>query len=274
MPYCTVDEVKSAISYPSTNAPVSDADIEEFILDAQDEIERKYKTKFGNVEDNGTASSSTSSTLVDSSKSWTDDAYEGMVVWIYSGTGSGQYREITANDSTSLTVSEDWDTNPDGTSKYRITLLGYADENVDGNGQTSQQVRYNPLIALNSLTIESTDIDVDDVYVYTHQGTLTLGKNAAQRNFYAGDPQAVNMIYIFGVYPLPRIIKRLCVCIAGMKTLVSQIAGTYDDFTSLSMPGLEGSKGEPYTNIRESVQRLQNEAKSITETYIPWTVFA
>ena len=36
MPYCTVDEVKAAVDFPDTGAPISDADIQEFIFDAQD----------------------------------------------------------------------------------------------------------------------------------------------------------------------------------------------------------------------------------------------
>ena len=46
--------------------------------------------------------------------------------------------------------------------------------------------------------------------------------------------------------------------------MVSQIAGTYDDFTSVSLPGgFTGSKGEPYTNIKASLDYLQGEARGI-----------
>ena len=42
------------------------------------------------------------------------------VILITGGTGSGQYRYITGNDSISLTVSEPWTTNPAAGSSFEI----------------------------------------------------------------------------------------------------------------------------------------------------------
>ena len=39
MAWCTAADVRRAVSFPSSGAPISDTDIEEFILDAQEEIE-------------------------------------------------------------------------------------------------------------------------------------------------------------------------------------------------------------------------------------------
>lgn len=73
------------------------------------------------VADSGTASGSqTSTTLQDSSKSWTTNQFVGYVVQITGGTGSGQWRQVTGNDSNTLTVGA-WSTTPDSTSTYRIT---------------------------------------------------------------------------------------------------------------------------------------------------------
>lgn len=70
--------------------------------------------------DAGTASSGTSTTLVDSTKNWTDKRWNNMAVNITSGTGAGQYRSIVACSGTTLTVTPPWTTNPDSTSTYRI----------------------------------------------------------------------------------------------------------------------------------------------------------
>ena len=67
--YCTVAEVRGAINFPDTGAPVSDADITEFIAQSEEEIEVIYKTKFGNIEITSTATSGTTTTIVDSSQS-------------------------------------------------------------------------------------------------------------------------------------------------------------------------------------------------------------
>ncbi len=66
-----------------------------------------------------TATSGTSTTLVDSTKSWTPDALIGKWVVLVGGTGSGQARQITDNDATSITV-DTWATNPDGTTEYKV----------------------------------------------------------------------------------------------------------------------------------------------------------
>jgi hypothetical protein len=68
----------------------------------------------------GTASSGTSTTLVDTGIGWTADAYVMNLLHITGGTGSGQYRTILDNTTDTLTVTRAFDTNPDGTSTYEI----------------------------------------------------------------------------------------------------------------------------------------------------------
>lgn len=145
MPYCSVADVKGAIDFPDTGAPISDADILEFILDSEEEIEKLYKTKFGVVEQSGTADGDFSTTTFsDSALAMTTDEYVGYVAWIYGGTNAGDYREITANDATKITVSPAFSAATDGTSTYRITKLGYEDETEDGTGTGTYFMRFQP----------------------------------------------------------------------------------------------------------------------------------
>lgn len=69
--------------------------------------------------DSGTATSGSSTTLVNSGESWTPDEWIDQYVKITGGTGSGQVRQITDNDGTTLTVAA-WGTDPDSTSTYEI----------------------------------------------------------------------------------------------------------------------------------------------------------
>ena len=71
--------------------------------------------------DRGFASSGTTTTLVDATKSWTTNQYIGYWVYIAYGTAAGQIRKITANTSTQLTFSAG--TAVDTTSSYMI--IGY-----------------------------------------------------------------------------------------------------------------------------------------------------
>jgi len=289
MGYCTVQEVKDAINFPATGAPVSDAVIQSFIGYAEEEIEDIYHTKFGNVEYSSTATSGDSTTITDSAATYTVDEYLGYVVWVYSGTNAGEYREIQANTGTALTVSPAFTAAIDNTSLFRITKLGYKDETLDGSGEKYQFVKYQPLIILNALTIDSTSVSTSYVYQYQDAGRLLLSTSAEVTNFRINEPKLVNMKYVYGVYPMPQIIKRLCVLLASMRTLVAQIAGTYDDFTSLSLPGgLQASKGEPYVNIQSGLAFMQGEARGIVygfqgdqvtsdwrsqQSYRPFTLF-
>lgn len=68
---------------------------------------------------NGTTSSATGTTLVDSTKSWTVNGFSNYQVRIVSGTGAGQIRSITSNTATALTVPT-WTITPDATSVYVI----------------------------------------------------------------------------------------------------------------------------------------------------------
>ena len=263
MGYATAAEIKAAINFPSTGAPVSDADITSFIGYAEEEIESIYHTKFGNVEATKTAVSGSTTTLVNAAESYTDSEYIGYVVWVIAGTNSGEYREISSNDTTTLTVSPAFTAAVDDTTQFRITKLGYKDETVDGTGEKYQFVQYQPLIKLNALTIDSTDVTPSYVYQY-ETGRLTMSTSAEATYFANNNPQLVELKYIYGVYPIPQIIKRLCIVIASIRTLTAQIAGTYDDWTSVSLPGgLQGNKGEPYLNIQNALNYLQGEARGI-----------
>ena len=71
--------------------------------------------------DNGEVSAATSTTLVDSSRSWDVGRWDGdYSVYIVDGLGAGQVREISSSTGDTLTLSTAWDTIPDSTSKYRI----------------------------------------------------------------------------------------------------------------------------------------------------------
>lgn len=68
---------------------------------------------------NGTASSGSTTTLVDATRNWTVNQWSNSQVRIVSGTGAGQIRAITSNTATTLTCAT-FATAPDATSVYVI----------------------------------------------------------------------------------------------------------------------------------------------------------
>jgi len=68
----------------------------------------------------GDVTSATSTTLVNSAKTWTTNQWANYQVKIVAGTGAGQIRTIASNTGTTLTVSAAWTVTPDATSDYHI----------------------------------------------------------------------------------------------------------------------------------------------------------
>lgn len=74
------------------------------------------------ADDTGTAESGTSTTLTDTNKAWTTNAFANKVLRTTGGTGSGQIRQILSNTATVLTIdsSDTFDTNPAADTVYEI----------------------------------------------------------------------------------------------------------------------------------------------------------
>lgn len=69
---------------------------------------------------NGTATAGSATTLTDSGKSWTTNAFAGKVARITGGTGAGQVGYIASNTATVLTLSNTLGTALDNTSMYEV----------------------------------------------------------------------------------------------------------------------------------------------------------
>ena len=108
--------------------------------------------------DKGVADANTGAltTLIDATKSWSTDWWEGAVVLIIGGTGSDDevpYRTIASNTGDTLTVTEAWTTEHDTTTEYAI---------LGSNRWT--------LIEGHGLTALPTDIIIINDIVYFAQG--------------------------------------------------------------------------------------------------------
>lgn len=68
----------------------------------------------------GTATSASTTTLVNSAKAWGTNMWANYQVRITAGTGIGQIRPIASNTGTTLTVASAWTVTPDATSVYSI----------------------------------------------------------------------------------------------------------------------------------------------------------
>lgn len=98
--------------------------------------------KFGTAFLTGTATSGSSRTLVDTTKSLVVNRYRNYRILITGGTGIGQNRRVLCNMSDTFTVSRPWEVTPDNTSTYEI--WGDFDKlYIAGNG-SSAMYAYSP----------------------------------------------------------------------------------------------------------------------------------
>lgn len=112
--------------------------------------------------DAGIATSGSSTTITDSSKSWATNRWTNYVVRIMAGTGAGQYKPIASNTATALTIVGSWATTPDSTSVF--TIQGDPDK------------LYIQLGGVNALAIHNIDSQVP---TFGRQQDYGIARNAA-----------------------------------------------------------------------------------------------
>lgn len=94
---------------------------------------------------NSFATSATSTTLTDSTQTWTVNAFAQLWVTIRKGTGAGQARLIVSNTATALTVDHAWSQTPDASSEYSVGGIWWLythSYNSYGNDSLSKRLIY------------------------------------------------------------------------------------------------------------------------------------
>ena len=256
--YCTEDDVRRLIGLTST--AISDADTLELIKLAESEVDYLTNSTYLIPQVDSTATSGSTTTVVDSGASYVADEWnDDYMVYIYSGTNIGESRVITDNDTTTLTVSPAFSSAIDSTSKFRIFKSSYKDETFDGNGTSIYFTSWYPLLSVQSITIDSTDVTLGgtSVYTYATQGKLKLGKSAEMVTWRDDEPQLCNVKYFYGIYPIPILIKQLTEVISALMIAEYMIGNTYTFATSYSIPEMNVAKGVPYPHFSKAVDVLK-----------------
>jgi len=142
--------------------------------------------------------------------------------------------------------------------KYEATQI--TEKYAGDNGNILILKKY-PVISLDTLTIDGTDVSPDNVDVWERIGKLILTNDAEKTTFESESDgsRSIEVTYTYGETEAPQNVKRLMECSAAIQILIAQLGGTYNDITSYSIGGLEASLGEPWTNIDAAIKRLQNE---------------
>ena len=125
----------------------------------------------------GTATSATTSTLVDSKRKEANDYWAGGTLEIISGTGDGQKRDITdfVQSTGTITVSPAFATTPDTTSVYRIVRA--FTKQIEQSFEKISTMIYNKG-KRHSLILESSQIKIPLIYLTIHFICLDLMKSS------------------------------------------------------------------------------------------------
>lgn len=273
--YCSQSDVERAMGVSAAETNVTQTQIIESIKSASNEVDLITHTTYHSIEDDGTASSGTTTSLTDSTQSWTVDGWTNYVVWIYAGTGVGQYAAITSNTSDTLSFAT-VTTAPDATSKYRIIPDCVITQSYNGDDTNTLFLSYRPIKNLQSLSISGVTVTPSKVYKWEDEGYLELhGQLNPEATYFTRQyPQNVVVSWVYGVYPVPADVKRLVASIAAQQCLIEQIGGTYNDVTNYSIPHLSASKGEPYMNIRATIDYLKKEIDMLLKRIVKYSIMA
>jgi hypothetical protein len=119
----------------------------------------------------GTVTSATSTTLSDSTATFTDALLDAPVS-IISGTGKGQTRTITARSTTELTVGTAWTTDPDTTSVYAVGAVPWQFKTgIMTLGGRGQDANYATLQAMRVIFTPTSNDSTFDIRRYLDQDT-------------------------------------------------------------------------------------------------------
>lgn len=113
------------------------------------------------------------------------------------------------------------------------------------------------------VSLKSYDRNGTEVKVWTadqYKVKKELGLIRLRNTEFAQQEDRVEVVYTYGYDSVPTEIRRLTGILAAMKIIIAQVGGTFDDVTSYSLPsGVSIGVGEPYTNMREAITRLEKE---------------
>ena len=277
--------MKEGINFPLVGTIVSDITIQKMILISENEINKIYHTFFSYVAYEGNVlavDSATNKVTVDTSSDFPDYYKDFTFV-----SGNNKYKILDWNEDDELTLES-----VEGIavgSSYEIINFRIFEEVRDGEPldfhPTAGNVRFDFLSGrdvgmsdnrlftkrttwireLISLSIDGEKIDNSHFLVYPNDGNfirINNKGNAPISDFTAGY-QGIRFKYLGGFEEMPLIISRLCIVYTAIRVLNSLIAGTYNEFVNIDMPGLSGGKGEHYRNIVEAVNKFQVEARGI-----------
>lgn len=269
--FTDVADVFRAAGLPNDESVISSEDalssleeVESWVF--EQDIDRRVIYIIGETESetSGTASDGTTETLEDSTQAWDENEFEGYTLWIYGGTGAGQFTRITSNTTDTLSFDE-LATAPDDTSLYRIINDIRYSENYTGNGSDYLVLRHMDLKTIYSIANGDNSYTESNLRI-NYQSSELWAKDFRWDNTY---PNNINIVYFAGIDPYLnkknsyKYINDYIATLTAIKILAQQTGGTYNTPSSYSVPEGSITIGQAYVNIKGTVDQLQRRAEEL-----------
>lgn len=153
------------------------------------------------------------------------------------------------------------------------TGVTVTDEEYDGDGTGDLILKNQPVNAVTALSITrdygTSYTSITTTALWVKSGIRIALKPTAEATTFPAGTNTVKVSYRHGIVPDDSV-KEIILLIAGMKVLAEQAGGTFNDPTSYELPEYSVSKGEPFTNIRETFFRLREQYEMALASYPPW----
>ncbi len=260
MTYCSVADAHRTAGI--TSSEISDADMLEFVKDAETEVDRVTFTTYWAQEATGTADGDYSTTtLSDAGETFTVSAFIGDYLWIIGGTNANELQKISANTATKITVDTAFSAATDATSVYRVIHCGHdprRDVERISKGTDTLYLRKYPVQYLVSVDIDDTSITTSTIK-QLKGGGLQLSTDSETGTWNTQNDYRNDIVYWYGVYNsvFPREIRTLTALKAALYALEAQAGGTHNIPSTYSLPEGSVTIGQAYINIKGTIDMIQ-----------------
>lgn len=149
-------------------------------------------------------------------------------------------------------------------SEYPIqSITSFTQVDVNGNAVATYGNLTSVQIAAG--TYYTTDYWLDVLVDPITLSVIPYGKITLKSDIFAAGKNSIKVAYTYGYSAVPTVIKNLAVCLAGIRTWLVFMGGSYNRLNEYEIPQQSVVKGDFYVRCKRNVQELEDEANRILD---------
>ena len=149
-------------------------------------------------------------------------------------------------------------------SQYPIqSIVSFVQQDVNGSATSTYGALTTIQIAAG--TVSTTDYWLDTQVDPISLSSIPYGKITLKSDVFANGRNSIKVSYTYGYASVPTVIKNLSVCLAGIRTWLIFMGGSYNRLNEYEIPQQTADKGDFYVRCKRNVQELEDEANRILD---------